>query len=166
MAASPDPIPRDLGPAVPATRHRPMPVTILAAIQIFLAILFGALGAVALLDPEAALPALSELATASGGPGAAAVAAGAALLFGVVAGLELLAGIALLQVRQLGWTLAMLMAGVSLASQIVTWWSTGEVLAISMLLSVVTVLYLNQGQVRETFGLAGGHGISLEDDRG
>jgi len=143
-----------------------MPVTILAAIQIFLAIVFGGLGAFALLIPEAALPALSDLAAASGGPGAAAVATGAGLLFAVLAGLELIAGIALLQVRQLGWTIAMLMAGASLASQIVTWWSTGEVLAISMLLSVVTVLYLNQGQVRAAFGLALGHGTSLEDDRG
>ncbi|MCJ7710150.1 MAG: hypothetical protein MUQ32_04900 [Chloroflexi bacterium] len=143
-----------------------MPVTILAGIQIFLAILFGALGAVALLDPEAALPSVSDLAAASGGPGAAAVAAGAALLFGGLAGVQLLAGIALLQLRQLGWTLAMLMAGVSLASQIVTWWTSGEVLAISMLLSVVTVLYLNQGQVREAFGLAGGRVTDLEAERG
>jgi hypothetical protein len=60
----------------------------------------------------------------------------------------------------------MLLAGVSLASAIATWWFTGEVLTMSMLLGVATVLYLNQRPVRAAFDLVGGRGADLGEERG
>ncbi len=156
--------------ATAATRPgpRPTPVTILAAIQILSALLLGLVAAALVIDPETSLPAFEIPGVGSGDSGTTVVleAATLAVVLGVVAGLELLSAVMLLRVRRLGWTLTMLLAGASLASQIFAWWSTGEVLAASMLLNVVTVLYLNQGQVRAAFDLADGGSADLEEERG
>ena len=67
---------------------------------------------------------------------------------------ELAAGILLLRMRQLGWTLTMLLAGLGLASSIYLWWAQGTTLTIPVMVQVVTVFYLNQRQVRVAFGIS------------
>jgi hypothetical protein len=148
-------------------RRRPAAVTILASLQILSALLLGLLALLLVLDPEAALPEFA-IPGADGGSGATLVleAASVAVVVALLGGLELFAAVALLRLHRLGWTLTMLLAGFFLASQIITWWSTTEVLAVSMLLNVATVLYLNQRQVRAAFDLADGRTADLEGDRG
>jgi hypothetical protein len=160
--------PGDLAPEGATSRRRPTPVTILALLQIVLALLLAAVAVEALLDPGSAAEFLRGLAGESGIASipAADLAAGVVLIFGFAAGLELFAAVALLQVRRIGWTLTVLLAGASLATQIFTWWSSGEVDSFSMLLSIVTVLYLNQGPVRAAFGLTDARGRDLVDERG
>jgi hypothetical protein len=78
------------------------------------------------------------------------------------------AAILLFRMRQLGWTLTMLLAGVSLAAQVYLYVTTGALTVHLMLIQVVIVLYLNQREVRSAFGI-GGHddGSIVElDERG
>jgi hypothetical protein len=147
-----------------APRRRPVPVTILAVLQLVTALLLG-LSAVGLVVDSTFT---STILGNTIGPGEAAglEAATLALVVGIMAALELVAAVALLRLSRLGWTLTMLLAGVSLSTQILTFWSTGEVLTLSMLLSVATVLYLNQRPVRVAFGLADVRGADLEEERG
>jgi hypothetical protein len=132
---------------------RPIPVTILAIFQLAQAVLyFGGVVLIAL-NPEGVLV---EVET---------VTLGAALAG--VAGIQAISAFGLLRQQQFGWTLAMLTAGVSLAGQIATWWTQGTLIPLSMLLAVVTVLYLNQVPVRATFGLATRHEVDeLVGERG
>jgi hypothetical protein len=139
-------------------------VTILAAIQVFTALTLAMIAAALLLDPAATLPTIGGVAVT--GVALVVEAAVVAAVFTAMAVLEIVAAVALLRLRRLGWTLAMLLAGVSLASSIAAWWFTGEVATMSMLLGVATVLYLNQRQVRAAFGLAGGRAMDLEEERG
>jgi hypothetical protein len=148
----------------PAPRRRPAPVTILATIQGITALLMGIVATSLVLDPTATLPLIGAVATV--GDALVIEAAGVAALYVVMAILEVVAAVALLRLHRLGWTLTMLLAGVSLASAIVTWWITGQVVTLAMLLGVATVLYLNQRQVRAAFGLAGGRTADLEEERG
>ena len=76
------------------------------------------------------------------------------ILVGALGVAGLAAGILLLRMRQLGWTLTMLLAGAGLASSIYLWWTQGTTLAIPVMVQVVTVFYLNQRQVREAFGIS------------
>lgn len=69
----------------------------------------------------------------------------------------LAAGVLLLRMRQLGWTLTMLLTGMGLALEIYLYWAGGEVLAFWLLIYVLTVFYLNQRQVRVAFGIGGAH---------
>ena len=71
--------------------------------------------------------------------------------FGVAA---LAAGILLLRMNQLGWTITMLLTGLGLVSSISIWWTQGTTIPIWLFVQVVTVFYLNQRQVREAFGIA------------
>jgi hypothetical protein len=147
-----------------APRRRPAPVTILAALQLVTALLLG-LSAVGLVLDPAIAPAILGDAVATGD----ALQVEAAILaaaYAAMAVLEVVAAVALLRLHRLGWTLAMLLAGVSLASAIATWWFTGEVVTKSMLLGVATVLYLNQRQVRAAFDMAGDRGADLGEERG
>jgi hypothetical protein len=150
--------------AAPGGRRRPVPVTILAAIQLVTALLLGVSAVGLVLDPTIASATLGD-AVGTGEVTGLEVAT-LAVILGVMAALELVAAVALLRLSRLGWTLTMLLAGVSLATQILTFWSTGEVLTLSMLLSVATVLYLNQRPVRVAFGLADVRGADLEEERG
>jgi hypothetical protein len=147
-----------------APRRRPAPVTILAGLQFVTALLLG-LSAVGLVLDPAIAPAILGDAVGTGDD-ASLEAATLAIILGIMAALELVAAVALFRLHRLGWTLAMLLAGVSLASAIATWWFTGEVLTMSMLLGVATVLYLNQRQVRAAFDLAGDRGADLGEERG
>ncbi len=148
----------------PARRRRPAAVTILAAIQVLTALMLAMIAAALLLDPAAMLPIVGGIAV----PGDALVVEAAVVgaVFAAMAVLEVVAAVALLRLRRLGWTLTMLLAGASLASSIATWWFTGEVPTVSMLLGVATVLYLNQRQVRAAFDLAGDGAMDLEGERG
>jgi hypothetical protein len=145
-------------------RRRPTPVTILAGIQVVTAIMFGVVAAALLVDPGQAILAISGVTVEGDLLGAEATAL--AVMSAGVAVLELMAAVALLRLSRLGWTLTMLLAGASLATQIVTFWSTGEVLTLSMLLSVATVLYLNQRPVRVAFELTDRRRGDLEEERG
>jgi hypothetical protein len=147
--------------AAPGARRRPVPVTILAALQLLTALLLGVSAVGLAVDAAFASAMLGEAGAAAG-----LEAATLAVIIGIVAALELVAAVALLRLSRLGWTLTMLLAGVSLATQVLTFWSTGEVLTLSMLLGVATVLYLNQRPVRVAFGLADVRGADLEEERG
>jgi len=150
--------------AAPGARRRPVPVTILAAIQLVTALLLGVTAVGLAVDLTSASAILGD--AVGTGEAAGLEAATLAVIVGIMAALELVAAVALLRLSRLGWTLTMLLTGVSLATQILTFWSTGEVLTVSMLLSVATVLYLNQRPVRVAFGLADVHGADLEEERG
>ena len=150
--------------AAPVARRRPVPVTILAALQLVTALLLGVSAVGLAVGSTFASAMLGDAATT--GEVAGLEAATLAVIFGIMAALELIAAVALLRLSRLGWTLTMLLTGVSLATQILTFWSTGEVLTLSMLLSVATVLYLNQRPVRVAFGLADVRGADLEEERG
>jgi hypothetical protein len=148
----------------PTPRRRPVPVTILAAIQVVTGLMLAIVAALFVLDQEATFPLFANVAGA--GNALVVEAVGVATVCAAMALLEIVAAVALLRLRRLGWTLTMLLTGVSLASAIATWWLSGEVLTVSLLLGVVTVLYLNQRQVRAAFDLAGGRGADLEEERG
>lgn len=144
-------------------RQRPVPVTILAVLQVVLGVLSLAVAAALLLDPSLA-SALSGLIDRS----AYGFIEGRVLIVvvGLVGMLELISAGLLLQLRQTGWTLAMLLSGINLGVQIFSYVSAGTLTTLSLVLNVVSVLYLNQGTVREAFGLVpAGHG-ALEDERG
>jgi hypothetical protein len=148
-------------------RRRPTPVTILTAVQVIsstgavlsaLAIA-GAQFAVLerLIDPGAGYTSDDALVSV--------VTTGALMVMGI---LGYAAAILLFRMRQLGWTLTMLLAGVSLASQIYLYVVTGELTVHLMLVQVVIVLYLNQREVRAAFAIgASSDGADPElDERG
>jgi hypothetical protein len=148
-------------------RRRPPAVTILAAIQLLEALAYGLLFLAVLLDASAARDALAALGgTVTGGLAAAELAA----LRAITGGLFVAAaagGILLLRMRQLGWTLTMLLTGIGLASSIYSWVTQGNVFSIWLLAQVVTVFYLNQRQVRHSFGITGrSPGLDPEESRG
>ena len=88
------------------------------------------------------------------------------LALGTIGLLDLAAAGLLLQVRRLGWTLAMLLAGFTLSVLILTYFTGGNASTFAILLNVVAVLYLNASQTRAAFGLVPASQISLEDARG
>jgi hypothetical protein len=147
-----------------APRQRPVPVTILAALQLLTALLLGVSAVGLAVDSTFASAMLGD--AVGTGEAAGLEAATLVIVLGIMTALELVAAVALLRLSRLGWTLTMLLTGVSLATQILTFWSTGEVLTLSMLLGVATVLYLNQRPVRVAFGLADARGADLEEERG
>jgi hypothetical protein len=144
-------------------RHRPAPVVILAAIQILLGVLNLAVALALALDPDRAAD-LGVLIDRS----AFAIVEGQLLvvIFALVGSLELMSAFLLLRLRQSGWTLAMLLSGTSLAVQIITYVSNGSLTTVALMLNVISVLYLNQGSVREAFGLIPVGHATLEDERG
>jgi hypothetical protein len=84
---------------------------------------------------------------------------------GVVAIVSLLTAIGLWFQRPWGWVLAMLVAGIGLAFDIVGWFSGTPAYAY-LLLGVVIAFYLNQGDVRRRFLITAGEpeaAITLAD---
>jgi hypothetical protein len=144
-------------------RRRPVAVSILAAIQVVLGVLNLAVAVALTADPELVRE-LGGLIDRS----AFAVVEGTTLVlvFAIVGILELTSASLLLRLRQAGWTLAMLLAGSSLAVQIVQYFANGSLTTLALVLNVVSVLYLNQSTVREAFGLVPAGHTSLEDERG
>jgi ABC-type multidrug transport system fused ATPase/permease subunit len=133
--------------------RRPAVVTILAVIRILTAVAYAVVAIALLTDSSATLQAI--LGPRATGPGSVArlLDATATLSAASLAVASLIAGILLLRMRQIGWTLTMLLAGISLASSIALWWVDGLVNSIALVNEVVTVFYLNQRQVREAFGI-------------
>lgn len=133
--------------------RRPPAVTILALIQLLAAAGYGLILAILLLDGPEVLNALAPGAS----DGTSAIDLEIATLVVIVGGFcvaAMAAGILLLRMRQLGWTITMLLAGLSLGASIYVWWTDGTALSIWLLVQIVTVFYLNQRQVREAFGIS------------
>ncbi len=144
-------------------RRRPVPVTILALIQVVLGVLSLAVAGALLLEPDLAdeLRVLIDRSAYGFLDGRGLIA-----VIGLVGLLELTAAALMLQLRQTGWTLAMLLSGINLGVQILGYVSAGTLTTLSLLLNVVSVLYLNQTTVREAFGLVSAGHVALEDERG
>ena len=143
--------------------RRPPTVTILAGIQLFSAAGYGISLATILTGG------LGELNAAMQGNfqnlDTATVAETILIaVFGVLFVTTLAAGVLLLRMRQLGWTITMLSTGFSLLSQIYYYWSGQAVVAIWLAVNVLTVFYLNQRQVREAFGI--GRSQSTDEQQG
>ena len=139
--------------AASARARRPAVVTILAILQLLSAAGYGLILAILLVDGPAVLDALASGAS----DGTALLDLEVAALVVIVGGFcvaALAAGILLLRMRQLGWTITMLLAGLSLGTSIYLWWTDGTALSIWLLVQVVTVFYLNQRQVRKAFGIS------------
>jgi hypothetical protein len=158
MHAHEEPVrpPEDRSAAVPAgnpaKRRRPAPVTILAVIELlsafgYLLTLLFVLGVSGIKLDDLRLNSIAmieENLVASG------------FTIGVVVALGLLAlasSILLFRMRQFGWTLTMLVTGLSLSSQIWLYYTAGTIVPITMIIAVITVLYLNQREVRTAFGI-------------
>ena len=133
--------------------RRPAVVTILAVIRILTAVAYAVVAIALLTDSSATLQAI--LGARATGPGLAARLLDSTATLGAasLAVASLVAGILLLRMRQIGWTLTMLLAGISLAASILLWWADGLVNSLAFASEVVTVFYLNQRQVREVFGI-------------
>jgi len=132
--------------------RRPPTVTILAGIQLFSAAGYGISLATILTGGFAELNAAMQgnfqnLDTTT------VAKAVLVTLFGVLFLTTLAAGVLLLRMRQLGWTITMVSAGFSLSSQIYYYWSGQAVVVLWMTVNVLAVFYLNQRQVREAFGI-------------
>jgi hypothetical protein len=141
-------------PAPPeASVRRPVAVTILAALRLLTAAAYAIVAVALLTDRTAALETLLGPGAVEETPVGRFLEAGATLTVIGLAIASFIAGILLLRMQQLGWTLTMLLAGVSLASSILLWWAEGLVNSLSLTTEVVTVFYLNQRQVREAFGI-------------
>jgi hypothetical protein len=138
-------------PPATAIRRRPTPVTILALVQVISSMGYALSFAVI---AGAELTVLDELADRGMGLAAGTlttVSLASALV--VLAVIGFTAAILLFRMRQLGWTLTMLLAGVSLATQVYLYVTTGALTVHLMLIQVVIVLYLNQREVRAAFGI-------------
>lgn len=140
-------------PRSAAPVRRPSAVTILAVVQLLSAAVYGLVLAILLVDGPAVLEAL-----ASGASNEALVrdleVAALVIIVGGLCVAALAAGVLLLRMRQLGWTITMLLAGLSLGASVYIWWTDGTALSIWLLIQIVTVFYLNQRQVREAFGIS------------
>ena len=133
--------------------RRPAPVTILAFIQLVIAVGYGVLTVALIRDPSGALEAISGSTRLGHGPIAQLPTP---LLVGIAAGLciaSLAGAILLFRVRRLGWTITMLLAGLSLAVSIYVWWTQSATSSFTLLVEVIVVFYLNQRPVKETFGI-------------
>jgi len=146
--------PRTGAEAVPteSAPHRPGPVTVLAVLRLATGALYAVLTAWILIDRESALNAIS--ASSRFGNAIAPLPTPMVVAFGAgIAIASLAAGFLLLRLKQLGWTLAMLLSGLTLLIGITIWWYQGSTSTAWMLIEVVSVFYLNQRRVKETFGI-------------
>jgi hypothetical protein len=145
----------DAGAALAGRARRPAAVTILAIVQLLSAAALGLIVVGLVASGSAVLEALTG---DGGGAGVRPVGdtevAAITILVGALGVAGAAAGILLLSMRQLGWTLTMLLAGLGLASSIYLWWTQGTTLTIPVMVQVVTVFYLNQRQVRVAFGIS------------
>jgi hypothetical protein len=133
-------------------RRRPTPVTILVAVQLLSST--GYLLSVAVIAGAQleVLEVLADRGVDFAGDGALTTVTLASVLM-AMAVIGFTAAILLFRMRQLGWTLTMLLAGTSLAAQVFLYVTTGALTVHLMLIQVVIVLYLNQRQVRAAFGI-------------
>jgi hypothetical protein len=163
--------PSEAGRASAASRsktraRRPTAVTILAILQLLNAIGYGLLFALVMAFGSAALEGLPGNGTGNGGPilEPGVDVAIAAVLTGALCIAALAGSVLLLGMRQLGWTITMLLAGLTLAASLVAWLAQGVALEVWLLVQIATVFYLNQRQVRDAFGISG-HLAGVTPDR-
>jgi hypothetical protein len=155
--------------ATPLRRRRPFGVTVLAVLQGVRAVLWGLLLFILVSDPADAgptyeflrsrVPLLDLLPEDAAGPlaiGTATIACAATLLSLIL----------LLRLSRSGWTLTMLLTGLSLAAGLLIWWGSGALATSTWILDIATALYLNQREVRRAFGIgASTFGAMLEGGR-
>lgn len=159
--------PPPLGDADAGPARRPPAVTILAILQLVTAAAYGLIfggmvvGGPPMLDAVAGRLLVAEDLIAEFRTGFVL------LVLGVLVVACLAAGVLLLRMRRLGWTITMLIAGLGLATSVYLWWFEGTRLEFWLLVQIVTVFYLNQRQVRHAFGIAGRHPTAVpEQGRG
>ena len=151
-------------PVAPPRRRRPTPVTILAAIQTIIGV--ANLGVAIVLFSNASQGSSIIEALLDRSSFKFVDPALLPLALGIIGLLDLAAAGLLLQVRRLGWTLAMLLAGFTLTVLVVTYLTGAAPSTLALLLNVIAVLYLNASQTRAAFGLVPASQVSLEDARG
>ncbi len=148
-------VPPPAGEAVDGPARRPPAVTILAILQLITAAAYGLIflglivGGPAVLSEIAGRLLVAEDLIAEFRTGFVL------LVLGVLFVACVSAGVLLLRMRRLGWTLTMLIAGLGLATSVYLWWFQGTRLEFWLLVQIVTVFYLNQRQVRHAFGITG-----------
>jgi hypothetical protein len=150
-----------------ATVRRPPAVTILAVVQLLNAAVYGLVLAGLLVGgSEVLAQVLGDAASTDGLLGEVEVVTVTAVVGGLFVA-ALAAGVLLLRMTQLGWTITMLLAGIGLATSIYLWWAQGATVEIWVIVQIVTVFYLNQRQVREAFDISrrDAVGMQAEADR-
>ena len=158
-ASTPPPV---FGEPRASTRaRRPAIVTILAILQLLNAAAYGVILLVLLAAGPGSLSAV-----VGGGLVGEVETATVVVLVGGFAVACFAAGILLLRMRQLGWTITMLLSGFGLASSIAIWWTQATTTPILLFIQVASVFYLNQRKVREAFGMSGGEAADARSDAG
>ena len=149
------PVPTDPGAdaAIPASTSRPAPVTVLAIIRIVTGLAYGAIALSIANDRTGTLAFI--VASSRFGEGLMAELPTVMIVatFAFLAAVSLAAAVLLLRTQRLGWTLTMLISGLTLVVFIWVWWTQGSTSSIVLLVEVVSVFYLNQRRVKETFGI-------------
>jgi mannitol-specific phosphotransferase system IIBC component len=128
--------------------RRPAIVTILAILQLLTAAAYGMILAALIVGPDTLAGPIGDVLLGE------VETATFALVVGGFAVATLAAGILLLRMRQLGWTITMLLSGLGLVSSIAVWWTQATTTPILLFVQVASVFYLNQRQVREAFGIS------------
>jgi hypothetical protein len=147
-APGPTMAPMSEAPAPAAARRKPVTLYILVGLMVFKSILIIVLlgGAFTLNDGP-----ISESLRMPGVGAAIRETPGAAGVLILVAAVLLISALMLLAGRRIGWLLAMVITGVSVAIDIVAFFA-GAGSELWMFLNVVTVFYLNQRDIRELMG--------------
>jgi uncharacterized membrane protein (DUF2068 family) len=130
----------------PHSRQRPVAVTLLAGVLLLKAVIAGALAVGWRLDEGQFTNTLGLPSLLADAGDTMAVTA----LFVVAAVLLVIAAAGLYAGRRIGWLLAMVLTGVFIAADIITF-GAGTAHHVWMVLNIVTAFYLNQRDVREQF---------------
>jgi hypothetical protein len=146
--------------------RRPVVVSILAVLQFIRAFGFGLIVVALLAAGPGAFDQLSGGAGNDLGVATDVAFAIGLIVLGGLSAASFVGGVLLVRMRQLGWTITMLMAGLGLAATIYLWWSQGATIAIWSVIEIATVFYLNQRQVRTAFRIAGRRSIVFSDGSG
>jgi hypothetical protein len=134
---------------VPEERRRPLGVLVVAAVQFVRAALIVTQILDIQLTPDITLFHIADqIPEPPAGTVAFAIARTIAVL---IIAASLAFGVGLLTGRRWGWVGAIVLSGTSLAFAIGGWWD-GHPAYTSMLINVIAVFYLNQRDVRATFG--------------
>ncbi len=139
--------------AVDPPVHRPAPVTVLAIIRLATGIGYGAIALSVANDRVGTLAFITASSRFGEGPIADLSTPLVVATFGFLAAVSLTASVLLLRVQRLGWTLAMLLNGLTLAVFLWVWWTHGSTSSLVLFVEVVSVFYLNQRGVKERFGI-------------
>ena len=147
--AGPTMAPMSDAPAPAAARRKPVTLYILVGLMVFKSVLIMLLlgGALTLNDGP-----ITDALRMPGVGAAIRETPGAAGVLILVAAVLLVSALMLLAGRRIGWLLAMVITGISVAIDIVAFFS-GAGSELWMFLNVVTVFYLNQRDIRELVGV-------------